>query len=103
MTRGIKLSKSHLFKIIKIESSSGALLDKFAGPLMELLAVVLQDKDILEILATMVSASVLDGAIQRKICRQEVVRATKRITLIISNEDINDIIRIIKSLKILMY
>ena len=51
----------------------------------------------------MVSASVLDGAIQRKICRQEVVRATKRITLIISNEDINDIIRIIKSLKILMY
>ena len=50
----------------------------------------------------MVSASVLDGAIQRKICRQEVVRATKRITLIISNEDINDI-RTIKSLKILMY
>ena len=39
MTRDIKLSKSHLFKIIKIGSSSGALLDKFAGPLMELLAV----------------------------------------------------------------
>ena len=47
----------------------------------------------------MESASAIDGAIQRKIPRVEEVRARKEITLVRSNEDTYNIIRIIKSLK----
>ena len=43
----------------------------------------------------MESASTIDGDIQRKIRGTGVVRAGKKITLVISNEDIDDIIRII--------
>ena len=47
----------------------------------------------------MASASVIDGAIQRKMygSRAEAIRAGKGIILFISNEDMDDIIRIIKS------
>ena len=47
----------------------------------------------------MVSASAIDGAFERKILRVEEVRARKGITLVSSNEDTYNIIRIIKSLK----
>ena len=43
--------------------------------------------------------SALDGATQRNIRGKCVVRAEKGINLVISNEDINGIIKIIKSLK----
>ena len=46
----------------------------------------------------MASASARGGAIQRKMRERGVVRAGTRITLVISNEDINDI-KIIKSLE----
>ena len=49
-------------------------------------------------LATMASASPIDGTIQRKMRGGDVVRAGKGITLIISNEDMDGIIKIIKSL-----
>ena len=48
-------------------------------------------------LATMSSASVIDGAIQRKISGRG-GRARKGITLVILNEDVGDI-RIIKSME----
>ena len=50
-------------------------------------------------LPTLASATAIDGAIQRKMCERGVAKAGKRITLIISNEDMADIIRIIKSLE----
>ena len=56
-------------------------------------------KNIFAPLATMSSASARGGFIQRNMHKRGVVRAGKGITLIISNEDIDDIIRIIKSLK----
>ena len=43
-------------------------------------------------LATMASASVIDGAIQRKMHGRGVVRGGKRVILDISNEDMNDLI-----------
>ena len=46
-------------------------------------------------LATMASAFAIDGGIQRKISGWEVASAGKAITLMISNEDMNDISRII--------
>ena len=53
-------------------------------------------KTFLASLTTMVSASVIDGAVQRKMCGQVVVNTGKRILLVVSNEDMNDIITIIK-------
>ena len=50
------------------------------------------------ILSTMTFASTIDDTIQRKIRGRGVVRAGKEITLVTSNEDIDDVIRIIKSL-----
>ena len=53
-------------------------------------------KTFLAPLTTMVSASVIDGDIQRKMCGQGVVNTGKRILLVISNEDMDHIITIIK-------
>ena len=52
-------------------------------------------------LATMISACAIDGAIQRKMCDKGLLRAGKKgkNALVISNEDVDDIIRIIKSLQ----
>ena len=56
-------------------------------------------KNILTPLATMASAFATDAAIQRKMRGWRVVRAEKRVTLFISNGDMDDIIRIRKSLE----
>ena len=45
----------------------------------------------------MASASAIGGAIQRKICGKGVITAGKGIILVILNEDVDDIVRIIKS------
>ena len=84
-------------KIIKSGEFLGALLSKFAGPLMKV--PVPLAKNLLAPLATKVSSSVIDDAIQRKTCGRGVVRAGKRITLVILNYDMDNITRIIKSLE----
>ena len=61
--------------------------------------VVLLAKNILVPLASMSSESAIDGAIQRKMYWWRIVRAGKGTTWIISNEDMDDIIRIIESLE----
>ena len=50
-------------------------------------------------LATMTSTSTIDDAIQRKLCGNSVIREVKGIILVISNEDINDVIKITKPLQ----
>ena len=84
---------------IKIRSFCflGALLGKFAAWLMKV-AVPLVIK-FLAALATMASASAIDGASQREMYSAGVVKARNGIALAISNEDINDIIRILKPLE----
>ena len=57
------------------------MLGKFAGPLIKVVALA---KNVFAPLGTMASASAIDGAIQRKICKQAAVRAGKGITLVIS-------------------
>ena len=68
-----------------------------AGPLMKV--CILLPENILVPLATMAPASVIDGVIQRKMRGWEVARAGKGITWISFNDDMDDIIRIIKSLE----
>ena len=63
------------------------------------------DKNVIVPLATMASVPAIDGAIQRKVHgrgmiatnRVGVVRTGKVITLVISNEDIYDCIRLLNS------
>ena len=84
---------------------SGALLVKLAGPCMKL--GITLTKNILGPLATMASPFTINGAFQRKLReraviatrRLVVVRARKGITLVISNEYMDDAFRVVKSLK----
>ena len=60
----IKLSKAQLSKIIQSGGFLGVLLGKLAGPLMRV-GVPLA-KNVLAPLATMASASIVDGTIKEK-------------------------------------
>ena len=68
----IKLSKTQLSKIIQSGGFLGALLGKLADSFMKVCVP----------LATMSSASTIDGAIQRKMRARGVARAEKRNQLI---------------------
>ena len=85
------MSKAQISKIIQSGGFLGSLLSKLAGPLMKV--AVPFAKKILAPLRITAAASAIDGAIQKKIHGSE----TK--TLIISNEEINDIMRIIQALE----
>ena len=73
LSTDVKFSKAQLSKIIQLRGFLGTLLDKLAGPLMKV--TVSLAKNALGLLATMESASPLDGAIQRNMCERGVLRA----------------------------
>ena len=94
----IKISKAQLSKIIQLGGCFGnmiANLDKKA--LKDL--VVLSAKDVLAKLATKAASSVIDK-FGRKTSRRGAVRAGKRFTLFISNENLDDIMKIVRSIEI---
>ena len=97
MSTDIKLSKAQLSKLIQSGGYLGAFLGKLAGPLINV--GVPLPKMFLAPLNTMASTSVIDGAILEKMRRNVVTKAGKRIILVISDEYMDDIIRIIKSLE----
>ena len=84
MSTDIKLSRGQISKIIQSGGFLGSLLSKIAGPLMKV-AVPLA-KDILDILA----ASAIHAGIQKKI------HGPGTTTLIIPNEEMNDIMKIVQ-------
>ena len=86
----LKLSKAQISKIIQFGGFLG-LLSKLAGPLMKV-AIPLA-KNVLDPLGIIASASAIDAGIQKKIC------ASGTTTLIISNEEMNDIIKIVQALE----
>ena len=96
MSTDIKVSKEQLLKTIQSGEFLGELLVKTAGPLMKF-AVPLP-KNVFALLVAMASTSAIDGTTQAT-SRAGVVRAGKGVTLVIMNEDMNDIIRILKSLE----
>ena len=81
----IKLSKAQITKIIQSSGFLGSLLSKLAGPLMKV--AILLAKNILAPLGITAAASVIDVGIQKKI------QGSGTITLIISDEEMNDIIK----------
>ena len=76
----------HISKIIQSGGFLGALLSKIAGLLMK--AAVPFAKTILATLGTTAAASAIDAQIQKKI------QGSGTITLIISNEEMNYIMKI---------
>ena len=87
MSADIKLSKAQINKIIQSGGFLESLLSKLAGPLMKI-AVPLA-KNVLTPLGITAAASTLDAGIQKKI------HGSGTTTLIISNEEMNDIMKIV--------
>ena len=84
-------TKAQISKIVRSGGFLGSLLSKLAGPLMKV--AVPSAKDILAPLGITAAASAIDGAIQKK------VHGSGATTLIISNEEMNDIIKIVQTLE----
>ena len=93
MSTDIKLSKTQITKIIQCGGflrSLRSLLSKLAGPLMKV-AVSLA-KNILAALGVTAAASAIDAGIKKKI------HGSGNTTLTISNEEMNDIMKIVQTL-----
>ena len=86
----IKLSKTQIKKIIQSGEFLGKLLTKLTGPLMKVALPLV--KNILAPLGLTAAISAIDGSIQKKIHGSGV-------KLIIEQEDMNDIMKIIKALE----
>ena len=91
MSTYVKLFKAQISKIIQSVGFSGSLLRKLAVPLMKV-AVSLA-KNILAPLGITAAASAIDAGIQKKI------HGSGTTTLIISNEEMNDIIKVVQALE----
>ena len=91
MSTDIKFSKAQISKIIQSGGFLGSLLSKLAGPLMKV-AIPLA-KNVLAPLGITAAASAIDAGIQKKI------HGSGTTTLIISNEEMNDIIKIVQALE----
>ena len=87
----LKLFKAQISKIIQSGGFLGSLLSKLAGPLMKI-AIPLA-KNVLAPLGITAAASAIDAGIQKKI------HGSGTTTLIISNEEMNDIMKIVQALE----
>ena len=88
----IKSSKTQLSKMIQSGGFLGNLLSKLAGPLMKV-AVPLA-KNVLVPLGISAAMSAIDGSIKKKMFGSGTTT-----TLIISNDEMDDILKIVKSLE----
>ena len=90
MATDIKLSKAQIIKLIQSGGFLGKLLSKLAGPLMKV-ALPLA-RNVLAPLGLTAAMSAIDGSIQKKI-------HGSGIKLIIEQEDLKDIMKIIEALE----
>ena len=91
MSTDLKLSKAQISKIIQSGGFLGSLLSTIAGSLMKV-AIPLA-KNVLAPIGITAAASAIDAGFQKKI------RGSGSTTLIISNEEINDIMKIVQVLE----
>ena len=91
MPTDLKLFKARISKIIQSGDFLGLLLSKLAGPLMKV-AIPLA-KNVLVSLEITAAASAIDAGIQKKI------HGSGTTTLIISNKEMNDIMKIVQALE----
>ena len=90
MSTDLKLSKAQISKIIQSEGFLGSLLSKLAIPLMKV--AIRLAKNVLATLEITAAASAIDAGIQK-------IHGSGRTTLIISNEEMNDIMKIVQALE----
>ena len=88
----LKLSKAQISKIIQSGGFLGSLLSKLASPLVKV-AIPLA-KNVLAPLGITAAASAIDAGIQKK---KKKIHGSGKPTLIISNEETNDIIKIVQA------
>ena len=89
MSSDLKLSRAQISKIIQSGGVLGSLLSKLAGPLMKV-AIPLAE-NVLAPLGITAAASAIDAGIQKK------MHGVGITTLIISNEKMNDIMKIVQA------
>ena len=87
----LKLSKFQFFIIFQSGRFLGSLLSKLAGPLMKI--EIYLTKNVLVPLGITAAASAIDAWIQKKIC------GSGTTTLTISNEEMNEIFKIVLALQ----
>ena len=97
MSTDMKLSKAQISKIIQSCRFFGSLLGNIGKKSQTNIAIPLAGNNLLGLVSNLTSSAI--NKFDRKISGKGAVRAGKGFTLYISNEDINDIIKIIKSLK----
>ena len=93
MSTDLKLSKVQISKIIQSRVFLRSLLSKLAGPLMKVAIPVA--KNVLAPLGITAAASTIDAGIQKK----KKIHGSGTTTLIISNEEMNDIMKIVQALE----
>ena len=91
MATDIKLRKAQIKKMIQSGGFLGKLLSKLAGPLMKV-AISLA-KNVLAPLGLTAAMSAIDRSIQKQI------HGSGTTKLVIENEDMNDIMKIIEALE----
>ena len=91
-----KLSKAQIKKIIQSGGFLGKLLSKLAGPLMKVAMPLV--KNVLSPLRLTAAMSAIDGSIQKKIHGSGATKGAG-VKLIIEQEDMKDIMKIIKALE----
>ena len=91
MSTDLTLSKAQISKIIQSGGFLGSLLSKLAGPLMKI--VIPLAKNVLAPLGITADASAIDAGIQNKI------HGSGTTTLIISNEEMTDIMKIVQAVE----
>ena len=91
LSTDIKLSKTQLSKMIQSGAFLGNLLGKLAGPSMKV-AIPLA-KNVLAPLGLSAAMSAVDGSIKKKML------GSGATTLIISSDEVDDILKIVKSLE----
>ena len=96
MSRDIKLGKTQISKIIQSGGSFGSWLANLARKSLKNVAVALAREKLLGLVSHLTSSGI--KKIDRKITGKRAFRTGKRFTLFISNEDINEINKIMKSL-----
>ena len=89
MSTDLKLSKAQTSKIIQCGGFLGSLLSKLAGPIMKV-AIPLA-KNVLASLGIMAAATAIDAGIH------ENIHGSASTTLIISNHEMNDIMKIVQA------
>ena len=97
MSTDTKLSKTQISKIIQLGGSFGSWLGNLGKKALTNIAILLASDNLPWLVSNLTSNAI--NKFERKISRKEAARAGKGFALFVSNEDLNDIIKTIKSLE----